>query len=128
MYRTDAFPARYAGIEGQDELAESILAELPHLTWLRRKKIRKGLSALVGELPLALAEERVHLPEGIVDRDEVRNRRVVESLKAIHGDEVGRTKGLLSALIRTQNDQKDHAEAYERTLAVLDTMIRAARP
>lgn len=27
-----------------------------------------------------------------------------------------------------QNDQKAHAEAYERTLAVLDTMIRAARP
>jgi hypothetical protein len=35
---------------------------------------------------------------------------------------------VLSALIRIQNDQKDHAKAYERIMAVLDTMIRVARP
>lgn len=127
VFRTDAFPSRYAGIEGQDELAESILRELPRLPRSKRKLLRKGLSNLVGELSLELAEGRVYLPRDAADPDEVRQRRLTYSVKAIHERGAAGTKGLLSELLGTQNDTSAHDAALTKTLEVLKGMLKVVR-
>lgn len=127
VFRTDAFPKRYASIEGQDELTESILRELPKLSSRKRTKLRTGLIALFGKVPVELAEARVHLPEGTADQDEARQRRVTYLLKAIHEQGTAETKGLLSELLRTQNNQPAHEVALRETLSTLQDMLKTVR-
>lgn len=123
VYRTEAFPKRYAGLEGQDELAESILRELSKLPSRTRAKLRTGLITLVGKVPLELAEGRVHLPGGAADEDEIRKRRVTYLAKAIHEQGTSETKGLLSELLGTQNDEPTHNAALEKTRETLQRML-----
>lgn len=123
-YRVDHYSQRYAGYEGQLDLAESVLVELPKLPTRLRKRIREGLSSLVGEITLGLAEKRVYLPEGILDQDDETKRRVVEMLKARNEDRDAKLTGLLSDLVRTQNDSADHIVVLQQTLAALDSMLR----
>lgn len=128
LYRVSHFPESYASIQGQYELAISVLAELPSLSRRKRKRIREGLVQLVGEIPLEFAEARVHLPDGVLDEDAERSRLAMELLKAIHGDEQSRTKGLLSDLLRTQSKMKEHPAIYDQTLGVFDGLLLLVRP
>lgn len=106
------------------DLAESVLVELPEFATRQRKSIREGLSSLVGETTLGLAEKRVYLPEGILDPEDETKRRVVEMLKARNKDKDAKVTGLLSDLVRTQNDSADQAVVLTQTLALLDDMLK----
>jgi len=128
VFRIDAFPRRYAGPEGQDELAESILRELPKLSSRKRARLRAGLTELVGKIPMELSEARLHLPAGAADQDEVRQRRLTYSIKAIHEAGSAETKGLLSELFRTQNEQSVHNMALTKTLKTLEEMLKSVKP
>lgn len=123
-YRVDRYSQRYAGYEGQLDLAKSVLVELPELATLQRKRIREGLSSLVGKTTLGLAEKRAYLPEGISDPEDETKRRGVEILKALNEDKDAKVTGLLSELVRTQNDSESHAGLLKQTLATLDDMLK----
>lgn len=128
VYRTDSYPSKYADVEGQDELAESVLRELPAMTPRSRRALRQSLTRLVGALPVTLAENRLHLPAESVDDTEVRQRRVTHMLKAINEDQPDQTKGLLSDLLRTQNEKFKHKEVLSNTLSELNKMLHIVRP
>jgi hypothetical protein len=85
--------------------------------------LRAGLIALVGKVPLELAEGRVHLPAGAADEDDIRKRRVTYLAKAIHEQGPSGAKGLLSELLGTQNDQAAHNAALAKTRATLQRML-----
>lgn len=124
VYRVDYYSQRYAGYEGQLDLAKSVLVELPELATLQRKSIREGLSRLVGVTTLGLAEKRVYLPEGIPDPEDETKRRAVEMLKALNENRDTKVTGLLSDLVRTQNDSESHTVLLKKTLATLDDMLK----
>lgn len=126
-YRVDRFSDRYASFEGQLELAESILAQLPILGSSKRIKIRQGLLSLVGEITLGQAEKRVYLPEEMRDPQDGNTRRVVAMLKAANKGERP-MKGLLSELVASQNDSSAHASLLDRTIAEFDDMLDIVRP
>lgn len=123
-YRVDHYSQRYAGYEGQLDLTESVLVELPKLPTRQRKRIHEGLSSLVGETTLGLAEKRVYLPEGILDPEDETKRRVVEMLKDRNENKDAKLTGLLSDLVRTQNDSAAHTVLLRQTLATLDGMLK----
>jgi hypothetical protein len=127
VYRSDSFPARYAKPEGQAEFVESVLREFPKLSKRARNRLRAGLVELHGEIPLGLAEARLHLPGGYADDDE-RLRISTYMVKAAFEGELGKTRGLLAELLATQNDVSAHKEALEKTLGALDSMAESVRP
>jgi hypothetical protein len=126
-YRVDRFSDRYASLEGQLELAESILVQLPTLNSRKRNRIRQGLLSLVGEITLGQAERRVYLPEEMRHAEDGNTRRVVAMLKAANEGEQP-MKGLLSELVASQNDSAAHVSLLEQTLTELEDMLKVVRP
>lgn len=126
-YRVDRFSDRYASFEGQLELAESILVQLPTLKSGKRNRIRQGLLSLVGEITLGQAEKRVYLPEEMRDAEDGNTRRVVAMLKAANEGEQP-MKGLLSELVASQNDSAAHVSLLEQTLTEFEDMLKVVRP
>lgn len=74
---------------------------------------------------MGLAEKRVYLPEGILDREDENKRRIVAMLKARHEDKDAKVTGLLSDLVRTKSDSAAHAALLKQTLATLEDMLKA---
>jgi hypothetical protein len=124
-YRVDHYSERYAGYEGQLDLAISILAELPKLGSRTRKRLHAGLLILVGGVTLGLAEKRVYLPAGISDPEDDTKRRVVEMLKALNENKDAKTRGLLSELVSTENDRSAHSALFQQTLTLFDDLLKA---
>jgi len=122
------FTESFASIWGQEELAKSIVTQLPLLSRRRRRRIRRLLCLLVGELPLEFAERRAHVPTDSLDIEQEKQRQTVQLLKAIQAGQSDRTGGLLNQLLKTESDIAANNVVFEQVLADIDKLGHLVRP
>lgn len=122
------YPDSYVSLAGQEQLAEDVLRELPHLRRGVQSNLRHMLTAIVGAVTVNFSESRVHIPVERRDQEQEKNRLAL-ALRRLNTDpDYARVFGLLGMMNATQNDRGEHDIHYEKAMAILSDMIYVAKP
>jgi hypothetical protein len=117
-----SYPAGYASLRSQEQLAEDVLRELPYLSRRRRRLLRGLLERLVGRLTISMAEGRVFVPKQERDEENESARLGLFLAEVLQSQDVeGMGYGELGEVQRAQH----LAEHFDRAIGTLDDMIES---
>lgn len=124
-----------ASLKGREQLATSVLRQLPSLKKTAHKRLREDLTELVGSDTMDIGARRVNIREHEIDRvaDERRREVVKHQLdtesRVTDGHYVLAVKhGLLGIVYASPNDVKHHQSYVDQAIARLDAMIKHVHP